>query len=223
MKSQPECELLFTSLAQWELLTYLYEIPSRLWAAVQFLGFIEIIDMFVWNPIQYVSWCASLGLCWNCWDAYMKSHPACELVCTSWASLELLRCFYEIPSRMWVAVHLLGFIGIAEMLLWNPIQDVSCCTLLGLHRDCWHAPMKSHPGCKLLCISWAPLELLTCPYEIPSRMWVAVHLLGSFGIADMPPWNPIQYVSCCAPLGLLWNCWHATMKSHLGCELLYTS
>lgn len=153
MKSQPECELLFTSLAQWELLTYLYEIPSRLWAAVQFLGFIEIIDMFVWNPIQYVSWCASLGLCWNCWDAYMKSHPACELVCTSWASLELLRCFYEIPSRMWVAVHLLGSIWITNMLSWNSIQLVSCGAPLGLYINYWYVFMKFHSVCKSLGIS----------------------------------------------------------------------
>ena len=55
-----------------------------------------------------------------------------------------------------------------------------------------------------------------------SRMWV-VCLLGSIGIADMQPWNPIQPVSCCVPPGLHLTCWHAAMKSHPVGELLCVS
>jgi len=42
------------------------------------------------------------------------------------------------------------------------------------------------------------------PHEIPSREWVAVCLLASIWIADMPPWHSIQYVSSCVPQGSIW-------------------
>jgi len=147
-----------------KLTTHMIHPMSRMWVAVHFLGFIWIADMQLWN-----------------------SYPACELLCASLAPLELLTCSHEIPSRMWVAVCLLGSIGIADMQPWNPIQGVSCCVPPWLHWDCWHAAMKFHPACELLCASLAPLGLLTCSHEIPSRMWVAVCLLGSIGIAEMRP------------------------------------
>ena len=73
------------------------------------------------------------------------------------------------------------------------------------HLNCWHATMKSHPDGELLCVSWAPFELLIHHHEIPSRMWVAVCLLASIWIADMPSWNHIQLVSCCMLAGLHLN------------------
>jgi len=221
MKFHPACEWLCIFWAPFESLTCLYEIPSRLWVAVHLLGFIWIPDMSLWNPIQHVSGCASSGLHLNHWHVFMKSHPACEWLCISWAPFESLTCLYEIPSSVWVAVHLLGSIWIPDIFSWNPIQHVSGCAPPGLHLNPWHF-MKSHPACEWLCTSWAPFESLTYFHEIPSSVWVAVHLLGSIWLPDTL-WNPIQYVSGCAPPGLYLNHWHVFMKSHPACKWLCTS
>jgi len=143
---------------------------------------------------------------------------------------------------MWVAVCLLGSIWIADMEPWILIQLVSCCVLLGsiwtadlwlwtsiqgvscrmpsrLHLNCWHAAIKFLAESELLYASWALFELLTC-HEIPFRKWVGVCFLGSIWIANMPLWNSIQRVSCCMSYGLHLNCWHASIKFHLGGKLL---
>jgi len=130
------------------------------------LGSIWIADMQPWNSIQYVSCCVPPGLYLNCWHAAMKSHSGCELLCAYWALFELLTCNHEIPFREWVAVCLLGFIGIADMQPWNPIQAVSCCVPPQLHSNCWHAAIKSHPAGELLCATCLLFELLTCSHEI---------------------------------------------------------
>jgi len=138
--------------------------------------------------------------------------------------------FYEILSRVLVAVHLPSSIWTTDMpsmkscpgcellctsqalfesltcLLWNPVQYVSCCAPPRLHLNGWHAF-----------------------YETLSRVWVAVHIPGSIWITDMPSmkfcpgcellcisqalfesltcllWNPVQGVSCCAPPRLYLN------------------
>jgi len=200
MKSCPGCELLGIFQALFESLTCL-----------------------LWNPVQTVSCWASPRLYLNHWHTFyeilssmwvaghlpgsiwitdmpsMKSCPACEFLGTSQAPFESLTC-----------------------LLWNPVQHVSCWA-----RSIWITDMpsmKSCPGCELLGISQAPFESLTCLlwnpvqavsccapprlhlnhwhafYKILSSMWVAVHLLGSIWITDMP-----------------------SMKSCPVCELLCTS
>ena len=126
-----------------------------------------------------------------------------------------------ISSSMWVALHLLGSIWIANI-----------------------TSMKFYPDCEWLCISralfklltcfcetlsslWvasrALFESLTCFCEILSSLWVAVHLQGSIWITDMPLLNLIQKVSGCAPPGLHLNHWHALMQSYLACEWLCNS
>ena len=137
------------------------------------------------------------GLYLNCWHALMKSHPGGVLLCTSWALFELLICFHEILSSQWV-VCLLHSIWIANILLWNPIQLVSCLP----------------PGLYLN---------LTFHHIILFRMWVAVCLLVSFWISDMSLWNSMQTVSCCISPGLYPNCWHATITSCLVCTCLLKS
>lgn len=118
---------------------------------------------------------------------------------------------------------------------WNPIQPVSLRVPPGLilsrwHAaiqlvsrcappgqawlNCWHAAMKSYSGGKFLCASWSKIDSLTCCYEISSRGWVAMRFLAFFWVSDMPPWNPIQRVSCRAPPCFLLSSWHAAMKSH---------
>jgi len=122
--------------------------------------------------------------------------------CVFWALFELLTCYYENPFRRWIAVCLLSIIWIADTPSWNTIQKVSCCVPPGLHLDCWHTTMKSHPVSELLyafwapfglltctmkshpvgellCASWASYEFLTCPHKILFSQWVAVGLLGS--------------------------------------------
>jgi len=238
MKSHSGCELLGVSLALFELLTCSHEIPYRMWVAGCLLGFIWIAHMhpvcellcllgsiwiahmWPWNFIQFVS-CLPPWLHLNCSNAAMKFHPECKLLCASFALFGLLTCSHEISSSLWVAVCLLGFIWIADMHPWNSFQVVSCCVSPWLHLNCSHAAMKSNSGCELLCTFLALFELLTCSHEIPSRMWVAVHLLGSIWIVYMQPWNPIQAVCCCVPPWLYLNCWHAAIKFHPGCELLY--
>ena len=153
---------------------------------------------------------------------HSKSHPACELLCAFWAPFQLLTCCHEIPSRLWVAVFLLGSTSIADMLPWNPIQAVSCCVPPGLHFNCWHAALKSHPVCELLC-AWAPFQLLTCWYEIFSRLWVTMFLLGSISIADILLLNPIQGVSCHVPSLFHLNYWHITIPSCLVCAYFLPS
>jgi len=217
MKSYPGCELLCTSWAPFESLICLYEILSSEWVAVHLLGSIWITDMPLWNPIQLVSCCAPPGLHLNHWYAFMKSYPACELLCTSWAPFESLTCLYEILSSKWVVVHLLGSIWITDMLLCNPIQHVSCCAPPGLYLNHWYPFIKSYPACELLCISWAslesliwlfmilypgcellcifwaPLESLICLYDILSRKWI-VHLLGSIWITNILLSHLVQFV-----------------------------
>ncbi len=150
----------------------------------------------------------------------------------------------------------------ANMLRWNPIQQVSFCGHCEFDLICWHAAMKPHPSCELLCalcawlifwhaamkshpaseflcVLWAWFDLLTCRYEIPSRLWVSVcfvcliwfadiltccHKIPSrlwvavcfvslIWFADMLP--PIQIVSCCVLWELdLISCWHVAIKSH---------
>ena len=108
---------------------------------------------------------------------------------------------------MWVAVHLLGSIWNIDMLLWNFIQHVSGCALVGLYLNHWYGFMKSQPACEWLCTYWSSFELLTCPMK--SSLWVAVLLLGFIWIPHIPLWNPIQRVSC-AFFGLHLNHWHIT-------------
>ena len=198
--------------------------------------------MPLWNSIQGVSCCAPPGLHLNPWHVFMKSHPGSELLCSSWALFESLICLYEISSRLWVVVYLLGSIWITDIPSWNPIQVVSCCEASGLHLNYWYAFIKFHPGCELLCtswaslksltcphdihpacellyISWAPLASLTCPHDILSSLWVVVHLFTSLTLSL---WYPIQNVGCCASSGLYSNYWHPSMKSHPESELLHT-
>ena len=160
------------------------------------LSFIWIIDMASWNSIQDVSCYVSSRLYLNHWHASIKSYPECELLC-------LLDCIW-----------------IINMLLWNPIQEVSCCVPSKLYLNHWHAPIKFHPGCELLCVSQALFESLICFYKIPSSLWVAVCLLSSIWITDMPLWNHIQVVSCFIPPGLYLDHWYVCMKFHLASELL---
>ena len=154
----------------------------------------------------------------------MNSHPGCELLSTSWAQFEWLTFWpwipiqdvsccpppklnlngwhsgHEFPSRVWVSVHLLSSIWMADILAMN-----------------------SHPECELLCTSWSQFEWLTfwpwipiqrvsfCPppelnlngwdshHEFPSSKWVSVHLPSSIWMAEI-----------------------LTMNSHPASELLYT-
>ena len=148
------CELLCTSWGPFKSLTYLLEILSREWVVVHLLGSTWITDMPLWYPsslwvvvypqvslaslthlwklIQGVSCCAPPGLYLNHWHALMKTYPASELVCTSWALFKSLTCFHEILSREWVVVDLLDSIWITDIYLWILIQHVSCCALPGL-------------------------------------------------------------------------------------------
>jgi hypothetical protein len=91
VKSYPACELLCTSLALFELLTCLYKNLSRM--QVHLLGYVLIADMSLSN------------------------HLVCGLPCIFWTLFELLTCFYEILSSLWVAVHCLGSIYIADIPL----------------------------------------------------------------------------------------------------------
>ena len=165
------------------------------------------------NPMQNVSCCAPPGLYLNHWHALIKTHPECELLCIPCTLFKSLTCLYEILSREWVFVDLLGSIWITYIHSWISIQQVSCAPL-GLFLNHWHAFMKFHPGSELLCTSWAHLnywhvfmkshpgsellytswalfESLTCLYEISSRKWVIVQLLGFIWITYMPLWNLI--------------------------------
>ena len=189
-----------------------------------FCASLEFADMLLWNAFQVVSCCVPSRL-----------------------QLNLLTCYYEIPSRGWVAVCLLGSTWSADMLLWNLFQRVSCSVPLGLHLKCWHAAMKSLSESELLCASQAPVEVLTCCYETPSRWWVAVSLWGSSGtgwhaamkylpggellsafqsphkFTDMLPWNSFQWVSCCMPPRLHLKCWHGAIKCPPVSELMCAS
>ena len=227
------------------ILTCHHEIPSSLWVAGHSPSSIWITDMPTWNPIQRVScWALPSSIwitdmppwnpiqnvsCWalpklylNHWHASIKSHSGCELLGTSQALFESLTCVHEIPSRLWVAMHFPSSIWITDMPPWNSIQGVSCYALPKLYLNHWHASMKFHPGCELLGTSQALFESLTCVHEIPFRVWVAGHFIGSIWITDMPLWNPIQHVSCWALHRLYLNYWHVFMKSHPACELLCT-
>ena len=169
---------------------------------------LSFADILSCNTIQTVSGCKPLGLHLNFWHALMKSHLACELLCTFWALFESLTCLHEIPSRLWVAVKYLGSIWIADMPLWNSIQPVNFCVLPGLYLNCWYPLMKPFPAC--VCFlhfiwiadlsswkfmqrvsphapPWALFEsvILICPDKISSRKWVFAHLLGFIWIADI--------------------------------------
>ena len=109
-------------------------------------------ELLIWdNSIQDVSSCMPPVLHLNCWYMVIKFHPVCELLYASWAPYELLTCSHEIPSSLWVATCLLGYI--ADMWVWNCIQDVSYCVFPGLHVNYWNVAIKLHPGCELLCAS----------------------------------------------------------------------
>lgn len=156
-----------------------YVSPGNLW------GFLQISDVSSWNFIQRVSCCAHPGLYLNHWYAFMKSHPGSEL-CTHWTPFESLTYLHEITFSLWVVVHLPSSIWIIDIPLWNPTQAVSCCALPRLHLNHWDFFMKSHPACELLCTSWALFESLICSYEIQSRRWAVVHLLGFIWLPDTP-------------------------------------
>lgn len=145
----------------------------RMWVAVYFLGSTWIADMLSWNPIQAVSCCVSPGLylkgwyaiinsiqrvsCWmhpgsslNCWYAFTKFYPGCESLNISRALFELLICFHQTPSRLWVTV-------LSRLCLncWHvSMKPHPGCELFyapsGLHLSCWHASMNFHPGCESL-------------------------------------------------------------------------
>lgn len=116
----------------------------------------------------------------------------------------------------------LGFICIADMPLWNRIQQVSCCVLHSRHHlNHWYASMKFYPDCEPLCTSWALFKSLTCSNEILFSMWVAVCFLGSIWITDMLLlWNHIKAVSCYAPPELYRNHWLIIFTSCLVCAYL---
>ena len=128
--------------------------PGCEWLCISCAPF-QLLTCPLWNSIQAVSGCALPGPHFNCWHASIKSHLGCECLCISWASFQLLTCFHGIPSRLWVAVHLLGPISIADM-----------------------------PSIQWMSTSWALFQLLICPYKIPSSKWVAVHLV-SISIANI--------------------------------------
>jgi len=222
MKSHPVGELLCASWASFEFLTCPHKILSSQWVAVGLLGSICNFELLTCHyKISSRQWVVvSPGLHLNFWCPTMK-YLGGELLCASWPLFEFLTCHPEILSRMWVAMCLLAFIWIADMLLWNLIQEVCCGVPLGLYLNCWYASIKFYPASEL-CVSCTSFELLTCYYEIPSSWW-AVCLLGSIWIANIPLYNPIQDVSCCVPSGLLLNFWHVTMKFHADSELLYIS
>ena len=146
MKFYPDCKLLCTSWAPFELLTYLYEILSRKWVAVHLLSSIWNANMPLWHSIQDVSCCASPRLI----IGFFKKN--------------------EIISSWWVTVHLLGSVWIMDLLLWNYIQIVSCCAPSGLYLNHWHASMKSHPASELIWSFWFLFESLTHLYKISSRL-----------------------------------------------------
>ena len=102
------------------------------------------------------------------------------------------------------------------------------CAPPGLHLTCWHAFIKSLPGCELLYVfltlfellichsendpesvlpfaSCTPLALLKCCYEIPSSWWVVV----SSGL-HLNCWHHAVGELLCASWTL--NCWLTAMK-----------
>jgi len=270
MKSCLACELLGNFWALFESMICIHEILSRMWVAGHLPSSIWINDMHSWNLVQDVSCCAPPRFCLNHWHVFyeilssmwvpvhfpgsiwitdmssMKSCPGCEFLCISQAPFESLTC-----------------------LLWNPVQLVSCCAFPRLHLNHWHVFYE------ILSSLWVsvlfPGSIWHVFYEILSRVWVAVHLPGFIWITDMPSmkfctgcellctsqalfesltcllWNPVQFVSCCAPPRLHLNHWHAfykilsrlwvavhipssiwitdmpSIKSCPGCELLCTS
>ena len=177
------------------------------------------LNLLIWNLIQTVSCFGPAGLYLNCW------HAAIKKLSRMWVAVCLLGSIWIADMEPWNLIQLvsfcvlLGFIWTADLWLWTSIQRVSCCMPPRLHLNCWHAAIKFLAESELLYASWAPFELLTC-HEIPSRKWVGVCFLGSIWIADMPLWNFIQRVSCCMSYGLHLNCWHASIKFHLGGKLL---
>ena len=143
-----------------------------------------------------MSYCVPPGFHIHNWHTFIKFYPVCESLCVCWTLFQSLICLYEIASRLWVALCLLGFIWIFNVF------------------------MKYHPDCELLCVFWVLYKPLTCFYETSSRMWVAVHLLVFIWITNTPLWHSIQLVSCYMPSGLYLNHWYASMTSYPGCELL---
>jgi len=113
------------------------------------------------------------------------------------AQFELLTCWHEIPSSKWSHCVPPSSIWIADMLAWNPIQDVSQCVPLAQFVEL----LTSHPVCESL--SWcliAQFELLTCCHEIPSRLWVTVCLLAQFELLTCCHDIPFsEWVTVCLP------------------------
>jgi len=147
-----------------------------------------------------VSCCTPPGLYLNHWHAFMKFYLACKPLCTSWAPFESLTCLYEIPSSLWVPVHLLGSTWIIDMSSWNPIQRVSCCALLRLYSNCWDAFIKSIQ--RVSCCVLFGLYLNCSDASMKSHLGCELLCTFFIWITEMPLWNLIQAVSCCAPSGL---------------------
>jgi len=186
MKFHPGCEFLCVCWALYELLKCFYEILSSLWVAVCLLDSMWITNMPSWNSIQKVSYCVTTEPCMNFWYAFMKSHSDCELMSAPGLYINLI-CLHEIIFSKWVAVCLLGFIWITNMLLWHSTQMVSCYVSPGLHLNFWYAFMTFYLECVLLYAFWTLLEFLTFPHNLLSRKWGAVCFLGFLWIADMSP------------------------------------
>ena len=93
----------------------------------------------------------------------------------SWNPIQAVSC----------CASLLSWISIADMLSWNPIQYVSCCASPELNFYCWHALIKSHPGCELL-------------HSSPEQNFHCWHALM----------KSIQDVSCCVFPYLNFYCWY---------------
>jgi len=93
-----------------------------------------------------------------------------EIPSRLWVAVHLLASVWItdvhpwIPSRMWVAVRLLASISVVDLQPCNPFQAVSCSS--GPHLICWLAP---------------------CTYEFPSSGWVIVRLHFSRWRAAMQP------------------------------------
>ena len=77
-----------------------------------------------------------------------------------WGSIGSLIHPYDIPSSMWVAVCFLGFIWIADMHLWNSIQNVGWCMLSRLYLNHWDITFIFFLVCTYLLLH-APLALLS--------------------------------------------------------------
>lgn len=143
----------------------------------------------------------------------MKSYLGCESLCNFCVLFESLMYSYEILSRMWVAVCLLGlYLNFWHAFIKSYSKEVSfyvfpglylnhwhifikfhlageSLSAFGLHLNSWHFFMKSHPASQFLCAFWALFEFLICLYKILSSGWVSLWLLCLIWIGDMSLWN----------------------------------